>query len=384
MSDSDDASTSMFLRLSQLIKIEYMIAGLLPAAAMLIIAVVGTQQMADIEAVIFTIVVIFCALLVFLGEWVVFHRLQRAMKMKVIDLTAACHEFLKGDKTQRIFIQGNDEISILAGAMNMVMDQQQESSTSSQKVVVTKVVNDDSSEIYERLRQLVNELYPALDGDLRVKATISEGLIGDVGDFCNALVEKMVQFTRWTLYSSEQTLNSARLLLERSIALAKNTEAEMVNLSQITGLVEQMVASVQRMGSSLQLGLDAIQETSGHLQQVKEHQAKHVLQPAAHEYDVVPRAPEPLELAMSDVARQVQLLEDIIQSLPETVHMAETVMNDLYTLVQQMHQSGTAILQTAEQIGFMINLAEEWQNLAGSLLLPAEEEAAVEQPQWLL
>ncbi|GHO96384.1 hypothetical protein KSF_064320 [Reticulibacter mediterranei] len=314
--------------------------------------------------------VIFWALAVFFGEWMILHYLHRRAISQFVVLTSTCRAFLQGDKKQRVIVQGSNEVQALARVINELMDLQQNVAPPQKNVAAEQDIDIDIARIHRQLRQLVNELYPALEGDLRVQAVLSEGLVGDVADFCNTLVEKMVQFTRWTLYASEQTLTNSRLLLERSVTLAKATEAEMITLSQVTRSTEQIVSSIQRMGSTLQLGLDAIRETAGCLQHVTVSQTEQRLQPAP--------------LQSSGVEHPVRLLEDVVRLIPETVHVAEIMMNDLYTLVQQMHQSGTAILQTTEQTEFMVNLAEEWQNLVRGVQLPEEETASVESSRWIL
>jgi hypothetical protein len=318
-------------------------------------------------------IVVLWGLAIFFGEWVILNYLHHRAISQFVALTSICQAFLQGDRKQRAIVQGSHEVQALARVINELMDLQQNVSPAQKEVAAKQVIDIDMTRIQRQLRQLVNELYPALEGDLRVQAVLSEGLVGDVGDFCNTLVEKMVQFTRWTLYASEQTLTNSRLLLERSVTLAKATEAEMITLSQVTRSTEQIVSSIQRMGSTLQLGLDAIRETAGCLQYVTVSQAGQVLQPVSLERDSRSQIPDQVKQESGGVEHPVRLLEDVVYLIPDTVHVAETMMNDLYTLVQQMHQSGTAILQTTEQIDFMINLAEEWQNLVRGVQLPEEK-----------
>jgi len=325
--------------------------------------------------------VLLWVLAIFFGEWVILSYLHHRAISQFAVLTSICQAFLQGDKKQRAIVQGSNEVQALARVINELMDLQQNVSPPQRNIAAEQVIDIDMTRIHRQLRRLVNELYPALEGDLRVQAVLSEGLVGDVADFCNTLVEKMVQLTRWTLYASEQTLTNSRLLLERSVTLAKATEAEMITLSQVTRSTEQIVSSIQRMGSTLQLGLAAIRETAGCLQHVTVSQAGQVV---SLERDSQSPTPDQVKRELGGVEHPVRLLEDVVCLIPDTVHVAETMMNDLYLLVQQMHQSGTAILQTTEQIDFMVNLAEEWQNLVREVQLPKEETASAESSQWLL
>src|SRR5690349_6543571 len=117
----------------------------------------------------------------------------------IISLTSTCRAFLQGDKNQRVIVQGSNDVKALAHVINELIDLQQNVVPPQENVAAEQSIEtDDIIQVHRQLRQLVNELYPVLEGDLRVQAALSEGLIGDVADFCNALVEKMVQFTRWT------------------------------------------------------------------------------------------------------------------------------------------------------------------------------------------
>lgn len=329
-------------------------------------------------------IVVFWVLTIFFCEWIILSYFHHRAISQFTSLTSTCLAFLQGDKKQRALVEGSNEVKALARAINELLDVHQNVEPPQKKVVAEQVVDVDMTGVHRQLRQLVKELYPALEGDLRVKAVLSEGLVGDVADFCNTLVEKMVQFTRWTLYASEQTQANSRLLLERSVTLAKATEAEMITLSRVTGSVEQIVSSIQRMGSTLQLCLDAMRETSGSLQRVTASQVDQALRSVSPGHDAVFQSPDQLEQESNGIGGQVQLLEDVVRLIPDTIHVAEVVMNDLYILVRQMHQSGTSILQTTEQIDFMANLAEEWQNLVGGLQLPEEEIASTERSRRLL
>lgn len=326
-------------------------------------------------------IVVLWALAIFFGEWMVLSYLHYRTISQFTALTSTCQAFLQGDKKQRAIVQGSKEVKTLAREINLLMDLQQDVVSLQKNVTAEPIIDMDITQVQRLLRLLVNELYPVLEGDLRVKATLSEGLVGDVADFCNALIEKMVQFTRWTFYASEQTLTNSRLLLERSVTQAKATEAEMITLSQVTRSTEQIVSSIQRMASMLQLGLDAIRETAGCLQHVTVSQAEQVLQPVSLEPDLRSQIPDPVKQELGGVEYPIRLLEDVVRLIPDTIRVAETMMNDLYTLVQQMHQSGTAVLQTTERIDFMINLAEEWQNLVREVQLPKEEAASAESSQ---
>src|SRR3954471_7232358 len=137
-------------------------------------------------------IVVLWGLAIFFGEWVILNYLHHRAISQFVALTSICQAFLQGDRKQRAIVQGSHEVQALARVINELMDLQQNVSPAQKEVAAKQVIDIDMTRIQRQLRQLVNELYPALEGDLRVQAVLSEGLVGDVGDFCNTLVEKMV------------------------------------------------------------------------------------------------------------------------------------------------------------------------------------------------
>ncbi len=356
----------------QLMQLEILIASVVPAAAILIVGVAGTAV--NFNYIFFTLDVLVCAIAVFFGERSIILRLQHSMDEQLTDLITACQEFIKGKHDVRVSMPGDDQLTLLASTLNSLFDYYQTTTRSPKEkpepreITVQTRRPDQSSKnlarINEQLEQLVDDLSPALDGDLRVQSFIADEASDEsiimVADLCNALVEKLVQFTRWTLYASDRVISTSRNVLDRSIELAQSTETQMLHLSQMTATVEKLVAFIQRMSSALQSSADLAQETYAHLQ---EKQAASnsggttlLLKQLAH-----------------NLQRQKQLLEEILDATQKTTTIAESAIGDLYTFAQQFHQSSTTVIKTAESINSIVTIAEDWRNAADALYLPDDE-----------
>jgi methyl-accepting chemotaxis protein len=358
----------------QLMQLELLIASVVPAVAILVVGVASTAI--NFNYIIVTLEVLTCAIVVFVSERSIIVKLQHAMDEQLTDLISTCREFIKGNHDLRVSMPGDDQLAQLASTLNSLFDYQQrtvsaarkEKSEAREASLQTRHLNQSSENlerINEELEQLVDDISPALDGDLRVQSYIAENTpdesIAMVADLCNALVEKLVQFTRWTLYASDRVISTSRNVLDRSIEIAQSTEAQMLHLSQMTAAVEKLVAFIQRMGSALQLSLDMAQEAQAHLQ----------------ERPVVSNAGE-LNSFLKQLARnsqrQIQLLEEILESTHNTTTTAESAIGDLYAFAQQFHQSSTTVIKTAENINAIVTIAEDWRNAADALYLPDDEQ----------
>lgn len=357
----------------QLMQLELLIASVVPAAAVLVVGVAGTAV--NFNYIFFTLDVLACAIAVFFGERSIILKLQRSMDEQLTDLITACQEFIKGNHDLRVSMPGDDQLTLLASTLNSLFDYHKASANSPKEkpavrdiAVQTNHVNQSSKElarISEQLEQLVDDLSPALDGDLRVQSFIADDTDDEsivlVADLCNALVEKLVQFTRWTLYASDRVISTSRNVLDRSLELAQSTETQMLHLSQMTAAVEKLVAFIQRMGSALQLSFEMAQEAYTYLQ---EKQA--VSNPGG--------TASLLKQLARNSQRQKQLLEEILESTHNNTTLAESAIGDLYTFAQQFHQSSTTVIKTAESINSIVTIAEDWRNAADALYLPDDEQ----------
>jgi methyl-accepting chemotaxis protein len=356
----------------QLMQLELLIASVVPAAAILVVAVAGTAV--NFNYIFFTLDVLTCAVAVFIGERSIILRMQRAMDEQLIDLINACRGFIKGNKDLRVSMPGDDQLARLASTLNLLFDHQQTianrpaKDSPSADEAKTHHADQTSKEIdliHEQLEQLVDDISPALDGDLRVLSYVGEDTsdesIAMVADLCNALIVTLVDFIKWSFSGCDKMLKMSRKVLDRSIELANTTNKQMRHLSQMTAAVEKLGTSIQRIGSRLQLHVDMVEETYAHLQESK------AVTQSQESYDI-------LEQLTTNTQKQIQLLEKIIESIHNTTTIAESTIGGLYTFAQQFHQSGTAIIKTAENINAIVTTAEDWFKNAEQLSLPEEEE----------
>ncbi|HEY4034577.1 MAG TPA: hypothetical protein VGL94_11500 [Ktedonobacteraceae bacterium] len=357
----------------QLMQLELLIASVVPAVAILIVGVAGTAV--EFNWFFVTLDVLTCAVAVFFSERTIILRMQNALDEQLTDLITACREFIKGNTQLRVSMPGDDQLAVLASTLNSLFDHAQTTASAPREkpeareaIAQTRrldQMNEDIDLIHEQLEQLVDDISPALDGDLRVQSYIAEDTpdesVAMAVDLCNALVEKLVQFTRWTLYASDRVISTSRNVLDRSIELAQSTETQMLHLSQMTAAVEKLVAFIQRMGSALQLSVDMAQEAYVHLQENSSQP-----NPTG--------ASSLLKQLVRNTQRQMQLLEEILESTHNTTTIAESAIGDLYTFAQQFHQSSTAVIKTAESINSIVTIAEDWRNAADALYLPDDQE----------
>ncbi len=364
----------------ELSNLQILLASVIPVAAVLIVGAYGTQRMAADQLMFFIIVFLLCAIVTFVGEQKIISMIQHAMSRQCAELTMACGEFLAGNKERRVTILGDGELADLAQIINMLLEQHlqalQRSATPAVAAPATPprqtaaVQSDEAAILNRQLLKLLNELAPIADGDLRVKTSVPAGYVGVVADTCNSLIEELAQFAKWTRYAAQQVMTSSQSILDRSIEMAKATESQMHRLSQTTGNIEEIVAFIQRLSNTLQLSAEVAGEIYHHLQEKTDTHEQILDAPLSH--------------LTNEAQRQSELLDSVLDATEETSSLAESLIGDLYTVAQQIHQSSTGVLKTAERISELAMLAERWHNAAEAFTLADDENEAVTKAPWLL
>jgi methyl-accepting chemotaxis protein len=371
MTTKQTTKLSESLTRKRLMQLELLTASVVPAAAVLVVAVAGSAV--QFNAIFFILDVLTCAIAVFFGERSIILKMHGEMDEQLSDLITACQAFIRGNKQARVLVPGDDQLALLASSINSVFDYLQTITSSSKentsanhtKTNLLDTTSEDADLINQQLEQLVEEISSAIDGDLRVQSYLDEDTSNEsvamVADLCNALVEKLVQFTRWTLHASTKIIKRSHNVLVRLNDLAQATEAQMLALGTMITTVEKLVAFIQYMGSALQSNVDMAQEIHTYLQANK-------AVTNSDQFSTI------LKRLTTNTQRQLQSLEEILESTHNNIAIAASAIGDLYAFAQQFRQSSTTIIQTAEKIHSIKTIAEDWFTEAEKLSLPGDEE----------
>jgi hypothetical protein len=357
---------------SNVLRMELLIASILPVAAILLIGMESLKRMEHIDIGLFLFILFACIVGVFIGEVLIIRLMQRATKAQFHEIVLACQEYIAGNRARRLTVHGDNALVTLTRVLNTLFEVVAHEKASPEVADIPRreqpimqsplfAQKDNSKQLQQldsQVQQLIREITPVKRGDLRVRASLPAGNVGVVAEICNALIEEIVELVQWTRYSAEQVINGTSTLLGSSIELAEVIETQLSRFSQTTEEVEKLVAFLQRLNNSLQLSVEMIQGIRDYLQ-------KQMAQtPAEAEFL--------LERLDTDTRRQAQLLERVLSSTQSNIALAESMISDFYTFAQRIHQSSTTILQTVETINILAKLAEQWRNAVIAFQLPDE------------
>ena len=354
---------SQSLSRRQLMQLELLVASVVPAVAILVVGIAGTTV--NFNYIFFTLDVLICAVAVFFGERSLILRFQHEMDEQLTDLISVCQGFIRGNTDLRASMPGDDRLTQLSSTLNSLFDHSQNLADRLSKETNTHhgdQQNRDIDLLHEQLEQLVEDISPALDGDLRVQSYIvedtSDESIANIADLCNALVSTLLDFVKWSFFGYDKILNISGDALNSSMKLVKTTERHMQHLSQMITAGEKLVAFLRRIGSDLQFCFDRAEETYLQARKAVIH---------------LEASSEISEKLTTNTQRQIQLLEQIIESIQHATTIAESLTGSLSTLRQQIHQSRTASSNIAENTKAIVIIAEDWFKNAEQLSFPEEE-----------
>ncbi len=346
---------------SNILRIELLIASILPTAAILLLGVIGIEQMQETNVLSFLTVLIISAAAVFFAEYAVISFMQRATRKQFDELVVVCQDFFE----RRPDIHGDNALTTLAQVLHMLLDavsQGVQPVSHHADVSPNKEKTSEQTQLNTQLQKLIREIAPALNGDLRVSAEIPQGNVGVVADLCNSLVAEIIELVQWTRYSSEQVTSGTRTLMNCSIDLAQTVETQMLRFTQTTQMVETLTAFLENLCGTLQVNVKVLQKMQMY---VKQYASDTSLQDNDFQ--------QQLE---ADTEYQEQILAEVLNLAQSNIPLAKSVISDFYTFARHIHESSTGILQTAEHINSFAALAEQWYNAVIAFKLPiaAEEQ----------
>jgi methyl-accepting chemotaxis protein len=356
-----------------------LLAPAIPTTAVVLIGVYGLQWVAQQNAILFVIVFLLLALATFMIERRVMNMVQIEQDRTCVELAMVCREVATGNKELKAPKLGKGEMAKLADTINLLLEQYRllvqriNSMPPPQSLTppAPQPPNDEEAQfLKQQLMQVVTDLSPVTNGDLRVKISVSEDLVGALADACNSFIEELSRFVKWTRYAAQVVQTTSQGISDRSVEMAKNIESQMHRLSQTTNNVEEIVSFLQHLSNTLHLSFDVSKEIQHNLQEK--------LEEAGQATDTS------LAQLLNEMQRQTELLASVLDSTNETSDRAESLIGDLYIVAEQFYQSSVGALKTVERLSELQALAQRWQKAANAFTIEDDEDEEAMKEPWLL
>ncbi|MBC6419693.1 MAG: HAMP domain-containing protein, partial [Prochloron sp. SP5CPC1] len=173
-------------------------------------------------------------------------------------LTDVAEDFSAGNREVRAETSSSDEIGLLTATFNEMADNIVASETNlsnlaRQREVEVQKQRQEKERLQQEVIQLLLEIEGAQDGDLTIRAKVTDGVVGSIADAFNTTIGKLRQLLLAVEKVSEQVSNRARSgensVLELSHA-AKNQSRE---IDRVLDNVGEMNSSISEVANSAAL-----------------------------------------------------------------------------------------------------------------------------------
>ncbi len=288
------------------------------------------QQFEQIAWMIAFIVVGLVGLIVFL--------VTNRMVNPIIRLTEASSSLSSGRLEEKIEINRNDEIGILADSFN-TMAQQLQSSIDSLQLKADQQ-QQDKEKLEQEIANLLGDVGSAMDGDLTVRADLTSMEMSTVGDLFNAIIDNLKEIAIQVKTSSTQVSSSLGDNEQSIQTLAQQAIEEAEATRQTLGSVEAMSHSIEAVANNANQAATLVDDTYT------------VTQEGAKAMDETVDSIFQLRTTVGETAKKMKRLGESSQKISQFVSLIEEMA--LKTNLLAINASVEARRAGKEGEGFMI------------------------------
>ncbi len=147
----------------------------------------------------------------------------------------------QGNLSERVSIEGNNEIALVGSSMNDMLD------------TISKLLEKEETlrtELEEQIEMLIQEVTPVGQGDLRLQAVVGHSLLGTLADVFNLIVEQLATLVARVQSTASLTSTAAGSIVQQATDLAKVAEQQAGQLGQANegmGKLATAAADVARL-----------------------------------------------------------------------------------------------------------------------------------------
>ncbi|MDJ0706261.1 MAG: methyl-accepting chemotaxis protein [Leptolyngbyaceae cyanobacterium MO_188.B28] len=275
--------------------------------------------------------------------------LARQLAAPLESLTATAQAATAGELSARARLAGTIETQTLGEGFNQLLNRIQSLLKQQQDDAVEQERQRESLE--QEIFQLMEDVGDAAEGDLRVRAQLSEGEVGIVADLFNSIIENLRITTQQVKSSTGQVANSLNQNEASIRALADQAIAEAASLKETMEAVEDITGSIQEVANNANQASQLTQDTYA------------TVQSGADSMDQTVDSILNLRSTVAETAKKIKRLGESAQKISQAVSLIDQIALKTNLLAvnasveaARAGEMGQGFTAVAEQVG---SLAEQ-------------------------
>src|SRR5262249_11393674 len=121
---------------------------------------------------------------------------------------------------------------------------------------LTERVRDERDSLQRQIGKLLDEVSTVAEGDLTVQAEVTADALGSVADAFNYMVAQLRGIIEHVTLTSAEAASSTRQILERSGALAAQSERQAQRIAEAVASVDEMAGVAQSVAQNAATGAE--------------------------------------------------------------------------------------------------------------------------------
>jgi len=168
------------------------------------------------------------------------HRLSLGITRPLTELTETAKRIAAGDNSARMEVESDDEIGHLGDAFNSMLDAR----------IKAKEDTDDYKKLQQGIQQLLQVTADASDGDMTVRAPVTDGALGNVSDAVNLMLENVGGLIKNVQDSAKVVAKSAMEIQASSEQLASGANTQNKEIVNTSSAVQEMAANTESVSTN--------------------------------------------------------------------------------------------------------------------------------------
>ncbi len=190
-------------------------------------------------------VVAFFALLLFIGSGI---WLANGFTQPIVALARTSERLAAGDLTARANLARQDELGTLATGFNRMVESLAATQTR---------LSEENKALQANIRDLLGVVSDASDGNLSVRAKVTEGALGNVADALNLMFDNIGELLGKVRQVASQVGSAASQIQGSADTLAQGAERQSNEIVNTTSAVQEMSANIEAVSNNATTAAEA-------------------------------------------------------------------------------------------------------------------------------